>query len=55
MFLYGDDDNDELMDQSKRMMKLLIAKHRNGPTGEIELVFRGDRVRFFGVDTVGGI
>jgi replicative DNA helicase len=55
MFLYSDEDNDELMDQSKRMMKLLIAKHRNGPTGEIELVFRGDRVRFFGVDNVGGI
>lgn len=55
MFLYSDEDNDELMDQSKRMMKLLIAKHRNGPTGEIELIFRGDRVRFFSVDTVAGI
>ncbi len=55
MFLYSDEDNDELMDQSKRMMKLLIAKHRNGPTGEIELIFRGDRVRFFGVDSIGGI
>lgn len=26
--------------------KLLIAKHRNGPTGEIDLLFRGDRIRF---------
>ncbi len=30
--------------------KLLIAKHRNGPTGEIDLLFRGDRIRFYGVD-----
>ena len=30
--------------------KLLIAKHRNGPMGEIDLMFRGDRVKFFSVD-----
>jgi replicative DNA helicase len=30
--------------------KLLIAKHRNGPTGEIDLLFRGDRIRFYSVD-----
>ena len=30
--------------------KLLIAKHRNGPTGEIDLTFRGDRIRFYSVD-----
>lgn len=30
--------------------KLLIAKHRNGPTDEIDLLFRGDRIRFFGVE-----
>jgi replicative DNA helicase len=30
--------------------KLLIAKHRNGPTGEIDLLFRGDRIRFYNVD-----
>jgi replicative DNA helicase len=26
--------------------KLLIAKHRNGPTGEIDLNFIGNRIRF---------
>jgi len=31
-------------------MKLLIAKHRNGPTGEIDLLFRGDRIRFYSVE-----
>jgi replicative DNA helicase len=30
--------------------KLLIAKHRNGPTGEIDLLFRGDRIRFYSVE-----
>lgn len=30
--------------------KLLIAKHRNGPVGEVDLLFRGDRIRFYNVD-----
>ena len=30
--------------------KLLIAKHRNGPVGEIDLLFRGDRIRFYNTD-----
>lgn len=30
--------------------KLRIAKHRNGPLGEIDLIFRGDRIRFYGVE-----
>lgn len=30
--------------------KLLIAKHRNGATGEVDLLFRGDRIRFYGVE-----
>lgn len=30
--------------------KLLIAKHRNGPMGEIDLIFRGDRIKFYSVD-----
>lgn len=32
--------------------KLLIAKHRNGATGEIDLLFQGDRVRFMNVERV---
>ena len=31
-------------------VKLVIAKHRNGPTGEIDLVFKGDRTRFYETD-----
>lgn len=30
--------------------KLLIAKHRNGPMGEIDLLFRGDRIKFYSID-----
>lgn len=30
--------------------KLLIAKHRNGPTGEIDLLFKGDRIRFYNLE-----
>ena len=30
--------------------KLLIAKHRNGPTGEIDLLFQGNRIRFSSVE-----
>lgn len=50
MFLYYEDDSEDLLDQSKRLIKLYIAKHRNGPTGELDLMFRGDRVKFYGVE-----
>ncbi len=30
--------------------KLLVAKHRNGPTDEIDLLFRGDRIKFYSID-----
>jgi replicative DNA helicase len=30
--------------------KLLIAKHRNGPTGEIDILFRGDRIKFYNIE-----
>ncbi|MBI5044523.1 MAG: replicative DNA helicase [Candidatus Levybacteria bacterium] len=49
MFLYRPDV--ELDASSKNIpTKVLIAKHRNGPTGEIDLLFRGDRIRFYNVE-----
>ncbi len=50
MFIYQEQENDDLMDANKRMMKLSIAKHRNGALGDIDLMFRGDRVKFYGVE-----
>ena len=50
MFLYYEDESEDLLNASKRMVKLYMAKHRNGSTGEIDLLFRGDRVKFYDVD-----
>ncbi len=47
MFLYK---SDAEMTGSTLPIKLLLAKHRNGPTGEINLLFRGDRIRFYSVE-----
>ncbi len=44
MFLWRPDP--ENMDE----VKLDIQKHRNGPTGEIDLIFKPDRVKFYGVE-----
>lgn len=34
--------------------KLLVAKHRNGPTGEIDLLFQGNRIKFNSVEKKRG-
>lgn len=46
MFLYKVDDEYAVAMPTK----LLIAKHRNGPTAEIDLLFRGDRIRFYSIE-----
>jgi len=46
MFLYRPDVEISPIMQTK----LLIAKHRNGPMGEVDLLFRGDRIRFYNVE-----
>lgn len=48
MFLYREDP--EKMEQ----VTLDIQKHRNGPTGEIQLVFRADRTKFYGMEKARG-
>ncbi|MBI2026048.1 MAG: replicative DNA helicase [Candidatus Levybacteria bacterium] len=47
MFLYRTD-----TDTSGNVIptKLSIAKHRNGPMGEVDLLFKGDRIRFYSMD-----
>lgn len=44
MFLYRDNDDD------LSSVKLNIAKHRNGPLRQVDLRFRGDRIKFYGVE-----
>lgn len=51
MFIYSEvESTDELNVTPTRPYKLLIAKHRNGSVGEIDLMFRGDRVKFYSVE-----
>ena len=49
IFLYREE-QDQTNWGERIMTKLRIAKHRNGPLGEIDLVFRGDRIRFYSVE-----
>ena len=44
MFLYRKDDD------IRESVSLKIAKHRNGALGEIDLYFKGDRIRFYGME-----
>lgn len=44
MFLYRKDED------IRESVTLKIAKHRNGSVGEIDLFFRGDRIKFFGME-----
>lgn len=48
MFIFREDP--EKLEQ----VTLAIEKHRNGPTGEILLIFRADRVRFYGMEKTRG-
>ncbi|MBL8031820.1 MAG: replicative DNA helicase, partial [Candidatus Doudnabacteria bacterium] len=45
LFLYRKDDD------IREAANLKIAKHRNGALGDIDLYFRGDRVRFYGMES----
>ena len=45
MFLWRE--NDEVMEE----VELEIAKHRNGPLRRFKVYFRGDRIRFYGMET----
>lgn len=49
MFLYRPDVDFDVTNHNIPT-KVLIAKHRNGATGEIDLLFRGDRIRFYNVE-----
>lgn len=44
MFIWHEDP------EHPEQVKLDIQKHRNGPTGEVELIFRADRTKFYGME-----
>ncbi len=46
MFLYTKEE--EFTPQ--RIVSISIAKHRNGPVGEKDLLFRGDRIKFYNLE-----
>ncbi|HTP10606.1 MAG TPA: DnaB-like helicase C-terminal domain-containing protein, partial [Anaerolineae bacterium] len=45
MFIYRDDVYDESSER-KNVAELIIAKHRNGPTGTVELYFQRNLTQF---------
>jgi len=55
MFIYSEGNDEDLLEPSQRAVKLSIAKHRNGSTGDIDLIFRGDRIKFYTVENNHGL
>lgn len=46
MFLYRDDYYNREKSEKPGIAEVIVAKHRNGPTGTVELVFRRELTRF---------
>ena len=46
MFIFREDT------EHPERITLDIQKHRNGPTGEIDLIFKAERTRFFGQESI---
>lgn len=44
MFLYRPNEDD------RQNLKLIVAKHRNGPTGEMDLFFKGEFTKFYEIE-----
>jgi len=49
MFLYRDEYYDK-ESEKKNIGEVIIAKHRNGPTGSIELVFKQEYTKFLNME-----
>lgn len=57
MFIHREDknkDKDKLDESQINTAQLIIAKHRNGPTGEIDFKIHPDSLRFFELDKIHG-
>lgn len=51
MFIYREDYYDKESDK-KNIAEVLIKKHRNGPTGDVELFFQPEQTQFRSIDRV---
>ena len=47
MFLYRTEEDEELLPEGKRTLKCLLAKHRSGPTGEFDFIFKANELKFY--------
>jgi replicative DNA helicase len=50
MFIYRPDEYANDADK-KNITKLIVAKHRNGPVGNIDLIFRSELAKFENAET----
>ncbi len=42
--------NDNLADEKRNIAEIIIAKHRNGPTGRVELLFVDEQTKFVNLE-----
>jgi replicative DNA helicase len=55
LFIYRDRFyNDNLADDRRNVAEIIIAKHRNGPTGKLELLFIDEQTKFANLDRARG-
>jgi replicative DNA helicase len=50
MFIHREDKQDKTGGARENIAEILIEKHRNGPTGMVELFFDGQKTTFMAVD-----
>jgi replicative DNA helicase len=50
MFLYRDEYYNREKSEKPGIAEIIVAKHRNGPTGMVELMFRKELTRFENLD-----
>lgn len=50
MFLHSEDRYNENKDERSNVIEVLVEKHRNGPTGKIDLFFDAQRVTYLPID-----
>ena len=50
MFLYRDEYYNKEQSEEPNVGEVIISKHRNGPTGTVKLVFRGEYTKFFDME-----